>query len=102
MLKFRSSQCTVLAILSSCLLFVVLFCSAKQAIAQDTAGIRGTITDSAGKVVVGSSLTITNEATGFTQSAVSGNSGVYTFTLLPIGSYTLTADAPGFRRYQHT
>jgi hypothetical protein len=42
-----------------------------------TAGITGTITDASGATVVGTSITVANDATGLTRQTKSGDSGNY-------------------------
>src|SRR5579872_2183118 len=72
------------------------------ALAQITAGIRGSVLDPSGSAVPGASLTVTNEGTGLTQTTMTDVSGIYTFTLLPVGSYKLTVKAKGFATYDQT
>src|SRR5262245_3731657 len=66
---------------------------------RDTASLFGTVTDSQGAVVPGARITINNAATNSSRSAVTDSSGSYVFTLLPVGSYHLTIELTGFRRY---
>jgi hypothetical protein len=71
--------------------------SAGMATAQQTLGaINGTVTDSSGSLVPGVSVTVTDEATQLTRTAVSSSTGAYAFVNLPIGSYTLTFQRDGF------
>jgi len=62
-----------------------------------TGSLRGSVTDQSGAAVSGANLTATNTATGVMSSTTSDRSGLYNFQFLPIGSYTVTALAPGFR-----
>ena len=66
------------------------------AYAQTTAGIRGTVSDASNAPVSGAELTVTNTATGFAETVKADSSGVYTFTLLPVGTYQLVITAAGF------
>src|SRR5437773_2685907 len=68
---------------------------------RDTASLFGTITDSQSAVVPGATVTINNAATGVSRSVVTDNSGGYVFSLLPVGSYHLAVERPGFRKYEH-
>jgi hypothetical protein len=70
------------------------------ALAQITACIRGTVADPSGAVVPQAQLTCTNEDTGLSQKATTDSSGVYTFTLLPVGTYKLTVAASGFKTFE--
>ena len=60
----------------------------------------GTVTDSQGAVVPGARITINNAATGVSRSVVTDSSGAYVFSLLPVGSYQLTVELTGFRKYE--
>ena len=42
-------------------------------------------------------VTVTNDQTGLTRETRTGDAGNYAFPLLPVGSYSLTAEQPGFR-----
>jgi len=80
------------------LAFLVLFFIATLAVAQtSTSEISGTVRDSSGAVVPAASVTLTNEATGITYNQSTTSAGLYNFPALPVGSYTITAQAPGFK-----
>lgn len=65
--------------------------------AQQTTGtIRGTVTDPTGGAIVGAKVTITNNETGVTRSAVTDLSGGYSVPLLRPGQYTVKTEAKGF------
>ena len=66
-----------------------------------TATITGTITDPAGLAIAGATVTATNTATGAVYNAASTATGNYTVPNLPVGPYTVTAQAPGFKVYTH-
>lgn len=67
-------------------------------LAQTTAAIVGTVTDSSGAVVGSASVTVRNEATGLTRTVPTSDRGVYFSTALPIGVYTVTVESQGFKR----
>jgi hypothetical protein len=67
------------------------------AFAQGTADIVGRVTDTSGGVLPAVTVTATNVATKTTRSTISSETGDYTFTLLPIGSYTLKIELQGFQ-----
>ena len=70
-----------------------------SAIAQVDAGaVRGTVTDPSGAVLANTKVTLTNDATGLSTSAVTGTDGTYTFGPVKIGSYTMSVEAAGFRK----
>jgi hypothetical protein len=65
-----------------------------------TGDIVGTVTDSTGAVVPNASVIITNAGTEEKRQARSGAAGEYAFSVLQPGSYTLVADAQGFKTYK--
>ena len=77
--------------------------SATSLLAQiDMGGVAGTVEDSTGAVVRGAKITLMNEATRVTQTVQSSSSGSYVFPAVPVGTYTLKADATGFKIYKET
>jgi hypothetical protein len=76
--------------------FILLGATAQLANAQGLAGIRGTITDQSGAVVVGAKITVTNDATNVSTHAVATSSGTYTITDLIPGAYTVKIESPNF------
>src|SRR5260370_35470544 len=81
------------------LIFVMGALSGGVVLAQrDLGTITGTIADPQGAVVPGAKVTITEDATGLTYEVQSGSEGEYIRPLLKPGTYTVTAEAAGFRR----
>ncbi len=78
----------------SCLTLIALMSIA--AAAQFRAGIQGVVTDNSGGVVAGATVTLVNKATNSTQTATTNQSGVYRFTNLPQGNYSVAAEQSGF------
>jgi len=68
--------------------------------ARDTASMFGSVTDAQAAMVPGARVTITNTATGQTRTVDTDSSGGYVFPLLPVGSYSLTVEQTGFRKYE--
>jgi hypothetical protein len=62
-----------------------------------TADILGTVTDTSGAVVPNASVTLTNLGTNEQRTGPSNGSGDYSFTLLPVGHYSITVKAGGFQ-----
>src|ERR1700732_3188574 len=58
-----------------------------------TADILGTVTDSTGAVVPNANVTLTNLGTNEKRTAQTNSSGDYSFTLLPVGHYSVTVKA---------
>lgn len=64
----------------------------------DSAEVLGTIRDAAGAAVVKAAVTLTNQDTGIVVKTATGEDGNFTFTNVKIGTYQITAEAPGFSR----
>jgi hypothetical protein len=69
--------------------------------AQTTGTIRGTVTDPSGAVVPGANVTVTLTDTHVSRSMTTNESGDYEFPALPVGRYTVTAQAAGFKVARH-
>ena len=89
-------------IVCTCALAVLTLASWSAMVAQDPAGqaeikgsLHGTVTDQTGAVVTGAVVVLTN-ASGFHQETKSDEKGLYSFTSLVTGTYTLTITAPNF------
>src|SRR5439155_1254318 len=63
-----------------------------------TGRIVGTVTDPTGAVIPGASITVTNADTRINYEALTNEQGAYQAPLLPIGTYTVAADVPGFQK----
>src|SRR3984893_7955112 len=64
--------------------------------------ILGTVSDSSGASVVGAKVEIANVDTGITRSLESNETGEYVAPNLQPGQYTVTVQAPGFKKVQRT
>jgi Carboxypeptidase regulatory-like domain len=64
--------------------------------------IAGSVKDRTGAVVMGSSVTLVNTATGVTQKTTSNGEGVFNFPVVPVGQYELDVTASGFTPYKQT
>jgi hypothetical protein len=65
--------------------------------AQDTTTLSGTVTDPQGKVIPGTTVTITSTATGTSRSTTSSDTGAYVFGQIAPGTYNVRAEAKGFK-----
>src|SRR5256714_2265474 len=90
----KTRACTV-AIFVAC----VFSLTAVQIFGQAVNGtLLGTLTDSSGAVVPSAQITITETGTGIPHSTQSNASGNYVFPNLPPGTYTVVAEARGFKK----
>ena len=86
--------------LRSCIWMVslVLLLSSLAFAQRDLGTITGTVTDPSGAAVPGATITITNVGTGESATVSTTATGDYARPALPTGTYTVTAEAAGFRR----
>src|ERR1051325_9394531 len=78
---------------------VVVLVAVANALAQtQTGAIVGTVTDTSGSAVPNAAVTVTNVDTGGTTKTSTSSSGDYVVTPLPVGHYTVTVEAPGFKK----
>ena len=80
------------------LALVCALMTAGTAFAQTAGGaLEGQVVDDAGSPLPGVTVTVTNEATGFSRSAVTDADGRYSFAALPVGTYSVRGELEGFR-----
>ena len=84
-----------------CVIGVLLLSASLSAIyAQQTTGsIVGTVTDQSGAVVSTATVKATNLSTGFSRSVPTNGLGEYRIDYLPIGKYTVDAEAASFKHF---
>lgn len=64
--------------------------------------ILGRVTDSSGAVVAGAKVIIANELTEVSREVTATDAGEYTAPFLPVGSYRVRTEVPGFKRLTRT
>ncbi len=69
---------------------------------ENTATILGVVQDQTRAVLPGVSVTARNLQTNLTRSVVSDESGLYRIPLLPVGTYEVTAELAGFKKFVQT
>jgi Carboxypeptidase regulatory-like domain/TonB-dependent Receptor Plug Domain len=85
------------------LAFGLLFLTAaSSAFAQNAGSLRGVVTDTSSAVVPGATITLTDEGTKFTRTAVTDAKGGYFFATVSPGHYSLKVEIPGFKPRQFT
>src|ERR1700742_1078810 len=62
----------------------------------DEGAITGTVSDPSGAVIPNAQVTLTNTEQGLTLTTTTNGSGVYTFSPVRIGHYSVSTAAPGF------
>jgi hypothetical protein len=92
-MKFTQSI-RLIAIFAILALLLPTIASAQSVV---TGGINGTVSDASGAIIVGANVSLKNVLTNETSSATSNGSGIYTFSLLKPGDYTLTITHQGFK-----
>ncbi len=79
------------------LIALVAVCVAQPVFAQGAgASIQGTVRDEQGGVMPGCTVTLRNQDTGLTRTAVTQSDGRYLFSALPLGRYSVKSELPGF------
>src|SRR5262249_60452733 len=58
------------------------------------------VLDPSGAAIVGAKVTATNINTGLKREATAASDGGYVFPLVPVGVYSVTVEAQGFRRLE--
>lgn len=82
---------------------VLVFASATIVFAQGTASrVTGTVTDPSGAAVVGATVTLTNEATNVAFTTETSDEGSYTFDSVQVGTYSVSVEQKGFKRFTST
>src|SRR3984885_5771700 len=66
--------------------------------AQYRAGLQGVVLDAQGAAVEGATITSTNSETNHSQQTTSRTGGVYSFSSIPSGGYTVSAQKKGFKK----
>lgn len=65
---------------------------------RDLATVLGTVTDPQGGTIANAKVTITEDATGLSYEVVTGTGGEWIRPALKTGTYTVTVEAPGFKK----
>jgi hypothetical protein len=85
-------------LLTALLLAIVLAAAPVRAAAQAVTGtVVGTVTDATGAVMGSTKVVLVNEATSLTRTVTTDVHGEFTAPSLPTGSYTVSAEAQGFK-----
>ena len=83
-----------------CFFLLGLLALSGAAWAQTTNGeVRGTVTDPSGAVVPGATITVVQVDTGATRKVTTDKDGLFDVPELPVGTYSVAAEAAGFKKY---
>jgi Carboxypeptidase regulatory-like domain len=78
-------------------LFILLLLTTAAFGQEFTGNINGRVSDASGAVIPGVTITLNSSAIQGTRQAISGETGVYQFRLLPVGTYAVKFELPGFK-----
>ncbi len=86
-----------------CVFLLVLVLLSSLLFGQSNRGtITGTVSDTTGALIPGVQVVLTNTETGARFDTVATGTGNYALLQLPVGTYTLTVEQPGFSKYERT
>jgi len=94
--RLRSAVSSLLLLLS-----LLAFTSSARAV-EVNGRIKGTVTDPSGAVLPGVAVTATNTATGVKFETKTLSDGNYLFPQLPVGTYSISVSASGFKAFVAT
>ena len=92
--NLSSARCWILLV---AVLFALTTVSSRAQ--QITGAIVGTVKDTQGAVVPAATVKATNVDTGLSRSTTTANDGAYRIQYLPVGTYNVEVDAPGFKKF---
>jgi hypothetical protein len=99
LLNDKNSRLNGVSIISWLLLLVFTgYFSTSSAMAQYRSSIQGVVTDPQGNVIPEATVTLTDTATNQVTTSTTSGAGVYNFNALPPSSFTLAAEAKGFKK----
>ena len=82
---------------------IVVLLACLPLFSQSTQGtIQGTATDQSGGLIAGATVTVIDVARGITRALMTDGAGEYVATNLTPGTYTVRAEAKGFRTVEHS
>jgi len=82
-----------------CLSLLIFLAAAGSTRGQDKARLTGTVKDQSGGMMAGASVTLTNQGTNISRTTKTDGEGNYLFVLVDPGTYRLTIERTGFKKY---
>jgi hypothetical protein len=83
---------------SLCQLVLLIAAAGLTTLAQTFTSVSGSVLDPSAAAVAGAHVTLSNQGTGAQRSSVSSSDGIYEFSQVAAGQYTLTVEAKGFKQ----
>ena len=83
------------------LVLAVLLVAWPAAAQRTTGTVAGRLTDEQGAAVPGATVTASSDATGFTRTTTSDETGVYRLAALPVDTYRVVIELQGFTTVEH-
>src|SRR6266481_7643036 len=80
------------------LLSLILLMFSVSLAQSGSSSLRGTVTDLQGRPVTGATVTLGNASKNFTRTQETNDSGSYSFSTVPPGTYRLEVEAKGFKK----
>ena len=102
-LAARSTACfggPMKSCVQSLLALIFLLTTSTLLVAQDTASITGTVTDSTGASVANAQVSVSVPDKSFVRTTTTNGNGDYLVAGIPIGAAYLEVSAPGFKKYE--
>src|SRR5262245_50493017 len=97
---FRSERARVRRLSAIVLALWSVLASGKALFGQtSTATLTGTIRDPSAAILPGVTVVITSTSRNTSQSTISNEAGSYVFPAVQPGTYSLSAELPGFKRF---
>jgi hypothetical protein len=81
-------------------LSVLLLCDLPASAQVTTATIYGTVVDPSGARIPGASVNLTQQETGAVTTKITTETGDFQFDFVRSGTYTISIELPGFKKYQ--
>ncbi len=95
------SDATHSTLLLSLMIATLLLFAARVSAQTDQGAITGIVQDTSGAMIPNAQISVTNVDTGLVLQSRTNAGGVFMFSPLKIGNYTVTASAPGFKQVTH-
>jgi hypothetical protein len=90
------------AVTAGVLCILVVLAVAPVAFSQFTSGFSGVVVEQSGAAVPSAKVTVTNQATQVSVASTGSDSGVFHFSSLAEGTYTVRVEAKGFKTWVQT